>query len=156
VAWVVGSAFLAMVIAGVVTESVAQPAYNPAAVAGRVIPKGACVLTDQAALAILANRFTSSAPGCPPVVDGFGTNLDLSKGHNGANGAARTAAVRHIWDSAFRHAQYVWLSDTPSDSTGSADRRIAWTPALRSYFARNFRQVSAHPLIYKRTVLSSS
>ena len=156
VAWVAGGAFVAMFIAGVVTESVAQPAYTPAAAADRVIPKGACVLTDQAALTILANRFTSGAPGCPPVVDGFGTNLDLSKGHNGANGAARTAAVRQIWDSAFRHAHYVWLSDAPSDTTGSADRRIAWTPALRSYFARNFREVSAHPLIYKRTVLSSS
>lgn len=156
VAGVIGGAFLAMVIAGVVTESVAQQAYNPAAAAGRVIPKGACVLTDQAALTILANRFTSSAPGCAAVVDGFGTDLDLSKGRNGATGAARTAAVRQVWNSAFQHAQYVWLSDAPSDTTGSADRRIAWTPALRSYFTRNFRQVSAHPLIYKRTVLSSS
>jgi hypothetical protein len=156
VAWMAGGTFLAMVIAGVVTESVAQPAYTPAAAADRVIPKGACVLTDQVALTITANRFTSGTPGCPPVVDGFGTNLDLSKGHNGANGAARTAAVRQIWGSAFQHAQYVWLSDAPSDTTGSADRRIAWTPALRSYFARNFREVSAHPLIYKRTVLSSS
>jgi hypothetical protein len=53
-------------------------------------------------------------------------------------------------DSAVRHAQYVWLSSAPDRTTGSGDtayRRIAWTPPLRAYFDRNFREVSANPLI---------
>jgi hypothetical protein len=91
-------------------------------------------------------------------VDGFGADLDLSNGHNGATGAARTPAVRQMWDNAFRHAQYVWLSSRPDLTTGngaSAYRRIAWTPPLRAYFDRNFREVSADPLIYRRASLPS-
>jgi alpha-1,2-mannosyltransferase len=158
VSWVIGIAFLAMFTAAVVTETVAPASSNPAAAADRVIPRGACVLTDQVSFTIMANRFISSVPGCPQLVDGFGTDLDLSKGHNGATGAARTPAVRQIWDHAFRHAQYVWLSSKPDRTTGSGDsayRRIAWTPALRVYLERNFREVSGNPLIYKRIDLSS-
>jgi alpha-1,2-mannosyltransferase len=150
VGWVIGIAFLAMFIAAVVAETVAPVSSNPAAAADRVIPAGACVLTDQVSFTVLANRFTSSVPGCPQLVDGFGTDLDLSKGHNGATGAARIPAVRQLWDNAFRHAQYLWLSSEPDLTTGSAYRRIAWTPALRVYFERNFREVSGNPLIYMR------
>jgi alpha-1,2-mannosyltransferase len=155
---VIGVAFLAMFITAVVTETAAPTSSNPAAAADRVIPPGACVLTDQVSFTILANRFTSGVPGCPQLVDGFGTDLDLSKGHNGATGAARTPAVRQLWDNAFRHAQYLWLSSAPDRTTGSGDtayRRIAWTPALRAYFERNFREVSGNPLIYKRIGLSA-
>ena len=158
VRWALGIAFGAMFAAAVVTETAAPVSDNPAAAADRAIPPGACVLTDQVSFTILANRFTSSVPGCSQVVDGFGADLDLSNGHNGANGAARTPAVRAMWDNAFRHAQYVWLSSNPARTSGPGDtagRRIAWTPALRSYFARNFREVSSNPLIYKRADLSS-
>lgn len=158
VRWVIGAAFLAMFIAAVVTETAAPVSDNPAAAADRVIPQGACVLTDQVSFTIMANRFISSVPGCAPPVDGFGADLDLSSGHNGANGAARTPAVRAMWDNAFRHAQYVWLSSNPDRTSGAGDtagRRIAWTPALRAYFERNFREVSGSPLIYKRAGISS-
>jgi hypothetical protein len=36
------------------------------------------------------------------------------------------------WQAVFARAQYVWLS-------GTSDRRIPWTSALRAWFARNFR-----------------
>jgi alpha-1,2-mannosyltransferase len=156
VRWAAGAAFLAMFVAAVVTETAAPVSANPAAAADRVIPQGACVLTDQVSFTIMASRFVSGAPGCAPPVDGFGADLDLSNGHNGANGAAGTPAVRQMWDNAFRHAQYVWLSSNPDRTSGPGDtagRRIAWTPALRSYFTRNFREVSADPLIYQRTGL---
>jgi alpha-1,2-mannosyltransferase len=157
VRWVTGAAFVAMFIAAVLGETAAPVSANPAAAADRVIPGGACVLTDQVSFTILANRFTSSVPGCAQPVDGFGADLDLSNGHNGATGAARAPAVRQMWDTAFRHAQYVWLSSRPDLTTGNGDtayRRIAWTPWLRAYFDRNFREVSASPLIYKRIDLS--
>jgi alpha-1,2-mannosyltransferase len=158
VRWVIGAAFAAMFVAAVVTETAAPVSENPAAAADRVIPAGACVLTDQVSFTIMANRFTSSVPGCAQPVDGFGADLDLSNGHNGATGAARTPAVRQMWDNAFRHAQYVWLSSRPGLTTGNGDtayRRIAWTPALRAYFDRNFHQVSGNPIIYRRTGLPS-
>jgi hypothetical protein len=112
-----------------------------------VIPKGACVLTDQVSFTISADRFISTVPGCPQIVDGDGTNLDLSGGRNGVTGAANTPAVRNLWDAAFRKAQYVWLS---SGLHGTETRRIAWTPWLRAYFAKNFQRIPGHGHIYKR------
>lgn len=123
-------------------------ASQHAAVA-KVIPSGACVLTDQVSFTIAINRFTSSVPGCPQIVDGDGTDLDLSEGHNGASGAAHNPAVQAVWMSAFRHAQYVWLSS--GDFTGTAARRIAWSPALEHYFTAHFAPVHGYPLLYKRT-----
>ena len=112
-----------------------------------VIPKGACVLTDQVSFTIAADRFVSSVPGCPQIVDGDGTDLDLSRGRNGVTGAARTPAVRAVWYDAFRRAQYVWLS---SGLHGVQTRRIAWTPWLRNYFEQNFQRIPGHGRIYKR------
>jgi hypothetical protein len=42
--------------------------------------------------------------------------------------------VDAVWTYAFDHAQYVWLS-------GLNTHRVAWTPALRSYFQRHFTQI---------------
>jgi alpha-1,2-mannosyltransferase len=144
-----GLALLGMFVAQVTTEASEGKAWDPA-FASKIIPSGACVLTDQVSMTIVAGRFTSSVPGCPQLVDGFGTDLDLSNGRNGDTGAARTAAVRQVWDNAFRHAQYVWFSSAPFDKKGTAYRRIAWTPWLRAYFKHNFRSVPGHSLLYKR------
>src|SRR5262249_60012363 len=54
-----------------------DPPVVPSVVAN-VVPAGACVVTDQASYLILANRFVSSVPGCPQLVDGLGTDLALS------------------------------------------------------------------------------
>jgi hypothetical protein len=152
-----GVALFGMLVAQVASEATEKSSTNPAAAADKVIPPGACVLTDQVSMTIVAGRFTSSVPGCPQMVDGFGTDMDLSNGHNGDTGAARTAAVRQVWDSAFRHAQYVWLSSREDDKNGTSYRRIAWTPWLHAYFAKNFRRVPAgHLLIYKRVGLAGS
>jgi len=137
-------AIVAMSVSQAHSEATARPSYDPT-VAQKLIPAGACVLTDQVSLTIAADRFTSDVPGCPQIVDGDGTDLDLSGGKNGVTGAAKTAAVRAVWDAAFRHAQYVWLS-----SATTAARRIAWTPALKAYFAKNFRPIDSHVPIFKR------
>jgi alpha-1,2-mannosyltransferase len=102
----------------------------PAAV-DRVIPPGACVLTDQASLTILANRFTSSVPGCPQLVDGLGTDLALSHGRTPADGADKVPAAVAVWRRAFEHAQFVLLS-----SNNRA--RITWTQSLLAYFLGHF------------------
>jgi hypothetical protein len=128
------------------TEATAKGANDPTFIP-RVIPAGACVLTDQVSLTLMADRFTSDVPGCSQMVDGVGTDLDLSGGRNGVTGAARTPAVRAIWSAAFHTAQYVWLS---SDIRGVESRRIAWTPALRTYFAQNFQKVPGFGHVYKR------
>jgi hypothetical protein len=103
----------------------------------RIIPPGSCVLADNVAYTVTANRFVSSVPGCPTIDDGTGANYALSKGRSTATGAGRVPAVAAIWRSAFEHAQYIWL-------TSLNRRRIAWTPALTAYFHANFVHVANH------------
>jgi alpha-1,2-mannosyltransferase len=110
-------------------EDAPTPVYLVAAVR-QVIPPGACVLTDQASLLIAADRFSSGVPGCSLMVDGTGTDFVLGHGRNGFT-AGRVPAVAAVWRQAFGTAQYALL--TPVNT-----RRIAWTPALRSYFALHF------------------
>lgn len=131
---------LALVVIAVLTVAqvrnltTAEHAYNPARAAELVITPGACVLTDTASFTIAANRFVSTVPDCPVLVDAIGTDYSLSHGHNGVTGADQVPAVRQLWAAAFAHAQYVWVSDLNH-------RRIAWTPLLTTYFRTHFRPV---------------
>jgi hypothetical protein len=100
----------------------------------RIIPYGSCVLADNVAYTITANRFVNRVPGCPTVDDGTGANFALSGGLEAHHGAGVVPAVASMWWSAFRHADYVWL-------TGLNERRIAWTPPLRYYFRKYFVRV---------------
>jgi alpha-1,2-mannosyltransferase len=117
----------------------------PAAI-DRIIPPGSCVLTDEVSLTLLANRFVSDVPGCSQMVDGLGTDLGLSGGRTPEDGAGLVPAVAAVWNSAFEHAQYVWLS-------WGETRRVAWTPALRAYFHAHFVEVFSsgkHDTLYAR------
>jgi alpha-1,2-mannosyltransferase len=111
-----------------------------------LIPPGACVLTDQVSMTILANRFYSDVPGCSPMVDSLATDLALSNGKKPQDGAGYVPAVATLWRQAFGHAQIVLLSH---NNVG----RIAWTPALRAYFAANFVELHSpwkQVTLYKR------
>ena len=118
-------------------ESSATPTYASALPAvDRVIPPGACVLSDEVALLISADRFTSSSPGCSVMVDGFGTSYALAHGQSSLT-AGRVAAVAAVWRQAFGAAQYVLL-------TSYDPNRIAWMPQLRDYFRANFVPVTGN------------
>ena len=130
--WLAGLVIVALPLALPRAENAPTPVYHAAA-ARAVIPPGACVLTDQASLLIAADRFTSDVPGCSLMVDATGTDYVLGHGRNGLT-AGRVPAVAALWRQAFGAAQYVWL--TPYNAV-----RIAWTPALRSYFASHFTMV---------------
>src|SRR5215468_159713 len=112
----------------------------------RIIPPGACVLTDQVSMTILANRFYSDVPGCPQMVNSIGTDLALSHGRTPSDGAGRFSAVAAVWQETFAHAQLVMLSQLSKN-------RIAWTPALKAYFDANFVQLKSpwkRATLYKR------
>jgi hypothetical protein len=94
------------------------------------------VLTDEVALLISADRFSSSVPGCPVVVDGTGTSYALGQGRSAAT-AGSVPAVAAVWQQAFRAARYVLL--TPYNGN-----RIAWTPQLRAYLRDNFAAVTGN------------
>lgn len=115
-------------------ESVPEPT-NTASIAAltRVVPPGACVVSDQASLLIAADRLVSSVPGCAAMVDGFGSSYALAG--RAASAAGANPAVSELWKRAFRAAQYVLL-------TQYSPRRIAWTPELRAYLYGNFVYVS--------------
>ena len=120
----------------------------PAAI-DRLIPSGACVLTDQVSVTLAANRFVSTDPNCPKLIDSLGTTLALSDGLKPQTGAANVAAVNAAWTQAFSKANYVLLTATNT-------RRIAWSPQLEAYFASHFNQVYKSPrklILYVRTGL---
>ncbi|MGH3156018.1 MAG: hypothetical protein ACRDNF_05525, partial [Streptosporangiaceae bacterium] len=117
-------------------ESTLTPVVGPSAIAQaqRIIPPGACVVSDSAALLLVADRFVSSEPGCGVIDDGLGTDLALSRGLTPATGAASVPAVARVWAQAFEHAQFVWFSE-------HSWRRVAWPPPVLAYFQRDFKPI---------------
>ena len=141
---------LALAIPQANQERSVTPRVSAAALAAvrRIVPPGACVLTDQVSYTIAADRFYSTTPGCSLLVDSIGTDYALGHGRDASSGAARYPAVDAAWRTAFDHAQYVWLSVKYNP------RRIAWTPALRSYFHQHFHRVlrdGKSDVLYART-----
>jgi hypothetical protein len=109
----------------------------PAAI-DNMVPPGACVLTDQVSVTLAANRFVSTDPNCPKLIDSLGTTLALSDGLKPQTGAAKVAAVNAMWSQTFSKSQYVLL-------TAANFRRIAWSPQLTAYFASHFHMVYQSP-----------
>ena len=103
----------------------------------QIIPKGACVATDQTSYLLMANRFSPDLAKCPHMLDGLGSDLGFSNGLKPATGAGQVPAVQAMWWDEFTKAQFVWLSY-------NSDRRVAWYPQLRAYFKANFVQVYKH------------
>ena len=134
------------------TESRLGPYISPAEISSvtRTIPRGACVVSDEASYLLMANRFSSDVPGCSQMIDGLGTDLALSGGLKPETGAGRHPAVAAAWRSAFRHAGYALL-------TISQYKRIPYTHGLRRYFRSNFAE-AAHDArgdaLYVRTPAS--
>jgi hypothetical protein len=140
--WSLGAAGAVLAVLAIIqfhAQTIVPPVLGPVPAAiDRIIPPGACVLTDQVSLTINANRFVSAVPGCPQMVDTLGTDLALSHGLKPGTGAAQVPAVAAVWSEAFSHAQYVLL-------TRINTRRIPWSPGLRAYFRSHFRLVYTSP-----------
>jgi hypothetical protein len=129
----------AVVIAGVglrqfAAETRLQASTTLAASADKLIPSGACVLTNDPSNAIGADRFTPDTLGCPSMVDAYGTLLAMTDGRKMSAPPQEVNSVRAVWRSAFSQARYVWLE---SGSQG----QIPWTPALYADFMRHFRLI---------------
>ena len=79
-----------------------RPSCTPrpalAAHADRLIPPGSCVLTNDSSLTVSASRFASATPGCPAMVDAYGTLLAMTDGRKmfaSPRGALGHRAVEH-------------------------------------------------------------
>ncbi|MDA8271927.1 MAG: phospholipid carrier-dependent glycosyltransferase [Actinomycetota bacterium] len=130
-----GSMLVIVAILDFAYQAQAGPAPLPPRLAEKTIPVGSCVVSDQVSLLIASNRFFSTTPNCPKMLDPFGTALALSGGKTIDGGAELSQKVVANWLSVLQHASYVWL--TPQNA-----RRVPWTVATKSYFESNFRIVA--------------
>jgi len=105
-----------------------------AAAADRLIPAGACVVTNDSAYTVAADRFYSDVRGCPVLVDSFGTLFAVTDGRSNAAPPAILRPVVQLWQTALERARYVWLT---SDTTA----QIPWTRQLYGYFTDHFRLI---------------
>jgi AcrR family transcriptional regulator len=100
--------------------------------ADQLIPPGSCVLTNDSSLTISADRFVPASPGCPAMVDSYGTLLAMTDGRKLLATPQQVGSVTALWSAQFARAPYVWLE---SGSQG----QIPWTPALYAYFTTHFK-----------------
>jgi hypothetical protein len=140
IAGLAGTVAAAVLAAGTISQVSFEHTLLPLApidamaIGKSIIPPGACVLADNVAYTITANRFVNTKPGCPTVDDGTGANFALSNGLAAETGAGRLPVVAAMWREALTHADYLWF-------TSLYNHRIAWTPALRAYVDANFVRV---------------
>jgi alpha-1,2-mannosyltransferase len=104
------------------------------AAADRLIPEGACVLTNYASYTETADRFFSADPGCPPMVDSFGTLFDMTSGGSIKSPLSALLSVRALWMSSLEHAQYFWI-------TRDTTNQIPWDSQLLGYFHTHYRLI---------------
>jgi hypothetical protein len=99
----------------------------------RVIPQGACVVTDEPTFSIIADRFVADSSNCPKMVDSFGEWLAADPRHPPPSPGPYDPGLVSAWRSWFSGADYVILT---------SQFRIPWTPELRSWFASQFKAVA--------------
>jgi alpha-1,2-mannosyltransferase len=116
------------------------PMRQPTAEAmAHFIPRGACVVTDEASLTIASDRFDNLPPGCPDIVDSLAATLVLSNGVSPEGGASQMPQVVAAWQTWLSKADYVWLS-----ASHGSKRRIPWTPALSDWFNATFAKLGTY------------
>jgi 4-amino-4-deoxy-L-arabinose transferase-like glycosyltransferase len=111
----------------------------------RLVPAGACVLGDDAPTLVLADRFSSSSPGCTAVTDAFGTTISIDGGYPASTPQGHSAKTVATWLDALEHCNYVVLA------LGYQERRIPWgAPALRNYVGSHFETLTSSGYIILR------
>jgi hypothetical protein len=100
------------------------------------VPAGSCVVYSEASYGVIANRFFSSDPNCPVVVDPYGMWMRW-----GYQLKPPTSTFVDQWQTYFEKAQYVVLADPD-------DVNIPWTKGLRSYFLNHYHLVSGKHYVY--------
>jgi hypothetical protein len=97
----------------------------------RAVPAGACAITDDPAVLVLADRF-SAPPGCTDMVDADGSTLTWSKGRRGYQALSQPRAITD-WLGVLGQTDYVVVTQ------GLVPARIPWGPALLGYLYAHFR-----------------
>ncbi len=100
------------------------------------IPVSSCVVYDEVAFGVVSNRFLSSRPSCPTVVDPFG--MWMAWGYDITPPTAKFAAE---WKGYFERAQFV-VENSPSFYL------IPWNEELRSWFRSHYHLIYGHTNIW--------
>lgn len=114
---------------------------DPGPAIARVVPPGACVVFDQPMLAIEADRFSSSRPGCPQLVDPYGMWLADAGGLSPPARPPYPAAFVATWRADLAAASYCVLS-----SPGST--YLPWDASLTRWFDAHYTLVLAQRAAY--------
>jgi alpha-1,2-mannosyltransferase len=133
---VTGAVAVGLAAAAVLQIAEVTPLRTQAGTAAfvKLIPPGACVVSDQVSLLIAADRFNASKPGCPVVIDSLATTLVLAKGTSIQGGANNDRTAVAQWKSILERAQYVWLS--PNNW-----RRLPWPSYEKRWFRAHYKQI---------------
>lgn len=117
-----------------------------AAVVDAKVPPGACVVFDEAVLAVASNRFDATRIDCPALDDPFGAWLAADPAHPPPDRSPPASLVRE-WRSWLARADY-FIESAPNSAF------VPWTSSLSTYFARHFRLVAStrRALVYENTV----
>lgn len=113
----------------------------PGAGISAFIPEGACTLFDEPALAIVADRYQSADPSCPPLVDPFGQWLVSDPSRLPPSDGPYAPALTEQWRSWISRAKFVVLRSFFSDY-------LPWSSSLRVVFDRDFRLLAGSPGAY--------
>lgn len=108
----------------------------------RLIPDGACVVSDDPSLLITADRVVGSGD-CPAMIDPYYAWLAEDPEHPPSSGAEPPAGLVAQWRTWLERADFVVLSSNPF--------RIPWTPELSGWFNERFELVgNVGPAVYRR------
>jgi alpha-1,2-mannosyltransferase len=115
---------------------------DPAMSIARLVPAGACVVTDEPALSVGADRFVATSRKCPLIVDPFFLWIATDPAKPPPSELPPSRLVRE-WQAAFSAADYVVLSSDPF--------RIPLTPELTSRLRADFDVVASDGVtVYRR------
>ncbi len=126
---VVGSAHAVRAV-----QTVDQPDLPDVAAVDRAVPAGACTVSDNPAVLLLANRF-SAPKGCTDLVDADGSTLAWSSGRRGKEALSAPAALVS-WVKVLEQTDYLLVTG------GLTPGRIPWGPTLLGYLHEHFRMAS--------------
>jgi alpha-1,2-mannosyltransferase len=98
------------------------------------IPKGACTVTDEAALTIIINRFVPDRSGCPAVVDTFSTWISYDPNVLPPSSGPYAPSLVGAWQSWLGAADYAVFSQP-------YPFRIPWPPELVAWFNQHYHLV---------------
>jgi len=96
----------------------------------RAMPAGACAITDDPSVLVLADRF-SAPPGCSDMVDADGSTLSWSGGRRGYQALSQPQAITD-WLGVLGQTGYVVVTQ------GMVPARIPWGPGLLDYLHAHF------------------